>query len=538
MKHAKMRNIILILLCLCWVFAAGCSGLSKDGVPSLDSPAPSGTVTDSPAPSDPATDSPTPSDSTPPPPPATDSPAPSNSEPLTHYAPHTEFAPLPYPAASIFGITGAEAVIFEAVADELYNQSKAIFNRDGSVIPYIAVYGTIENGDFTTYICKIRYEELNEYEPATADFDAVVNVFPIYTAIAEVVLKKDGGDSAVERIEVKTQYFSSGLPDFHQVEKFVQLICGEDTALAKAIINYTAKAEEITPPLTELVETYCQLPELNINDIRYWNWHPEPLSDFLVRLKKVERWVDISNDYMVNGALFNFIRNNYSTAADELPEAIIYTRTREGELVRLPLTVLQLSFGWWKVSLHGAAPPRTFWGVNFYFPIEQIRIVNDELVYVTYQAKTNDGLHYNLYLFFEKIGPKQGDSGTEYWMLTGHLQSAKTLTKADFSSISIGSTDSDVERIDPMVAEFRPKVLHIEGLPDMPDILEYFSYHYTTDGIYCFTFTSPKEENANPYTVSKIEFYDNFELESSLTAGKMVKAKIVPRDLPAKEIWG
>ena len=141
-----------------------------------------------------------------------------------------------------------------------------------------------------------------------------------------------------------------------------------------------------------------------------------------------------------------------------------------------------------------------------------------------------------MYLFFENLGHWRDNPGTEYWMFTGHLWSAKTLTKADFNSISIGSTDSDVECIDPMMAEFRPKVLRIEGFPDMPDILENNSYHYTTDGIYWFNFTRPDGESA--YTVSSIKFYDNFEMESSLIEGKMVRAKIDPADLPEKEIWG
>ena len=501
----------------------------KEGMPFPDFPAPSGTVTDFP----------TPSDSESPPPPATDSPAPDDSEPpptYTYYTPHTEYAPLPYPAAAIFGITGAEAVVFEAVVDALHDQIKDIFNRDSSMIPYIAVYSTIKNGDLTSYICKIRFEELNDYEPATTDFASVVNAFPVYPAIAEVVVRQDGDNYSIERIEVKTHY-RAGLQDFDQVQKFVQRICGTNTELAEAIINYTAKAEAITPPLTELIDMYCKLPKLNISDVRYYSWYPEPRSDFLVRLKREERYVDIRNDVMVNGSFFNFIRNDYSTAADELPEVKIYTR--EGEL-SWEFWVLGLRWGQWEVNYMSSLSPRTIVGVNASCPIEQIRVVNDELVYVTYQVKNNDefGLHYNVYLFFEKLGPWRDNPGTEYWMFTGHLWSAKTLTKADFNSISIGSTDSDVERIDPMMAEFRPKAFNIEEFPDAPDILEYKSYHYTIDGIYGFTFTNPKEENANPYTVSKIEFYDNFELESSLIEGKMVQAKIDPADLPLKEIWG
>ena len=175
MKHEKIRNIILILLCLCWVFTSGCLNQSGDTTPSPDSLSPNDTVTDSPAPSD--SEFPTSTD--------------------TVFPPTGNNNPFPYPTAEMFGITGVSAVIFEELVDEfyhnLYNYTNVTTGTDYAVIPYIAIYDAIESGDLTTYICKVRYETFYNYEPPgkiTAMCDANVVRF----AVAEVVLRKNGGE--------------------------------------------------------------------------------------------------------------------------------------------------------------------------------------------------------------------------------------------------------------------------------------------------------------------------------------------------------
>ena len=114
-------------------------------------------------------------------------------------------------------------------------------------------------------------------------------------------------NNLIERIEIET----SGEPE---LRNFVQRVCGENSELAGAIINCTVEAYAITPPISELVNTYCTLPNLNV---KYIGSHSSvPYSDFLAYLKAAEKYVDDSSPDMAEIEALIYESNEQTVTAN------------------------------------------------------------------------------------------------------------------------------------------------------------------------------------------------------------------------------
>ena len=209
---------------------------------------------------------------------------------------------------------------------------------------------------------------------------------------------------------------------------------------------------------------------------------------------------------------------------------------------------LPVMWGSGKAVLETSLSPRNLTHFNDWYPFsaEQIRKVNDELLYIIYKMECRSGLLCNMYLFFEKAHWMTNPDWE--WVITGARWAAKTLTKDDFRGISVGSPVSNVVAIDPLLLEQLPAkrepYVHESWDPELEEYIEtliiptfplmYKTYHYTTDGIFCITFIRPdddQEMDFNNATVYEIEFDASFEVESPWT-DEIIRLEIDLADLP------
>lgn len=111
------------------------------------------------------------------------------------------------------------------------------------------------------------------------------------------------------------------------------------------------------------------------------------------------------------------------------------------------------------------------------------------------------------------------------------LRISKHLSQSDFSNITIGSSISDVEAVDPIT------ILSVPSDGAVKYSLSFDTFHYTDDGILRITFA--RETVDDEYRVSEIELNSSFEVDrddgySHLEGQEpLVKLKINPEHLPS-----
>ena len=72
--------------------------------------------------------------------------------------PTTEPAGLPTPASSMFGLTGREAVLFDAAVAQRYPR-----DDNDIVLPSLREYGSFEENGKTVVICDLHYDFYYDY---------------------------------------------------------------------------------------------------------------------------------------------------------------------------------------------------------------------------------------------------------------------------------------------------------------------------------------------------------------------------------------
>jgi len=198
-----------------------------------------------------------------------------------------------------------------------------------------------------------------------------------------------------------------------------------------------------------------------------------------------------------------------------------------------------------------SSTPRLLHHVNRHFPFEFLERVNDELLYAAYKIQSEDMVYYK-YLFFRLL-ENHTPSKQESWILTGQTFTiSQPLSFADFSSIQVGSTMSDVAKIEPLATARRPfrylndyippRVTeswnHITGeyeeiIIPSPEIIEYTDYFYLTDGILQISFRKPNDPKVE-FIVTNIDFKSGFNVPILGDASRFseIEAKILPKDFP------
>ena len=176
--------------------------------------------------------------------------------------------------------------------------------------------------------------------------------------------------------------------------------------------------------------------------------------------------------------------------------------TSNGTLMKLPVS----------------SAPDTLYRVNRYWPVTNLRKVNDQLIYTIYSVQDKQEQVHSMYLFFEPLHPTENEApeDSEFWWLTGHVFFMnKTLSADDFTSIRIGSSFDAVAEIDPAAVIQFPNASEPESsnssLSTQTKSYQYLTdiktYHYLTDGILCLTY----QKKADGYTVSAIDFDKTFQ---------------------------
>lgn len=163
------------------------------------------------------------------------------------------------------------------------------------------------------------------------------------------------------------------------------------------------------------------------------------------------------------------------------------------------------------LSLSISSAPNDLYGINNWWPVENLQKVNDELIYAIYRVRDHQNNIHSMYLFFKPLHPAYNEAApdAEYWVLTGHVFFInKTLSLSDFASINVGCTFEDVSQIDPAAVVQRSESTYPENTDAVPRITEFKTYHYLTDGILALSFTFNEESSA--FLVSAVDFDKTF----------------------------
>ena len=151
---------------------------------------------------------------------------------------------------------------------------------------------------------------------------------------------------------------------------------------------------------------------------------------------------------------------------------------------------------------------------NKFWPVSNIRAVNDELVYTAYTIEKDGGLYRAFFFFTRSLSASQ----QEVWTLTGNVFFMnKTLSFSDFSGISVGCTIEQVAAIDP-VADFQ--FLETWEKP-------FETNHILKDGI--LTISYARESEGDEPKVTEISFDKDFTVKS-FDSEKTFHFRIDPED--------
>ena len=164
--------------------------------------------------------------------------------------------------------------------------------------------------------------------------------------------------------------------------------------------------------------------------------------------------------------------------------------------------------------------------INEVLPIEFIRQIDEDHLYVVYKVRARDDAIWYTYVFFERFAKRCNETHESWWRKGNVFYVAKALEYGDFADIHVGSTNAEVHAVDPVVYPG----LYPEDYPKEP----FKSYHLMKDGVLTITYSF--EPEADRPLVSAMDYDDSFTFAPY---GKdddyRMNVRIDPNDLPASD---
>ena len=162
--------------------------------------------------------------------------------------------------------------------------------------------------------------------------------------------------------------------------------------------------------------------------------------------------------------------------------------------------------------------------INEVLPIEFIRQIDEDHLYVVYKVRARDDAIWYTYVFFERFAKRCNETHESWWRKGNVFYVAKALEYGDFADIHVGSTNAEVHAVDPVVYPG----LYPDDYPKDP----FKSYHLMKDGVLTITYSF--EPEADRPLVSAMDYDDSFTFAPY---GKdddyRMNVRIDPNDLPA-----
>ena len=162
--------------------------------------------------------------------------------------------------------------------------------------------------------------------------------------------------------------------------------------------------------------------------------------------------------------------------------------------------------------------------INEVLPIEFIRQIDEDHLYVVYKVRGRDDAIWYTYVFFERFAKRCNETHESWWRKGNVFYVAKALEYGDFADIHVGSTNAEVHAVDPVVYPG----LYPDDYPKEP----FKSYHLMKDGVLTITYSF--EPDADLPLVSAMDYDDSFTFEPP-HCNYTMNVRIDPNDLPASD---
>ena len=181
-------------------------------------------------------------------------------------------------------------------------------------------------------------------------------------------------------------------------------------------------------------------------------------------------------------------------------------------------------FGYGEID--GNLSVSSLYRINIKFPIEFMKQIDEDNLYVVYKVYGRDDMILYTYVFFDKV-PEECNETCESWRRRGNIfYLVRPLEYSDFADIHVGSTNAEVHAVDPVVYPG----LYPDDYPKDP----FKSYHLMKDGVLTITYSF--EPEADRPLVSAMDYDDSFTFAPY---GKdddyRMNVRIDPNDLPASD---
>ena len=177
-------------------------------------------------------------------------------------------------------------------------------------------------------------------------------------------------------------------------------------------------------------------------------------------------------------------------------------------------------FGYGEID--GNLSVSSLYRINIKFPIEFMKQIDEDHLYVVYKVYGRDDMILYTYVFFDKV-PEECNETCESWRRRGNIfYLVRPLEYSDFADIHIGSTNAEVHAVDPVVYPG----LYPEDYPKEP----FKSYHLMKDGVLTITYSFNPE--ADRHLVSAMDYDDSFTFEPP-HCNYIMNVKVDPNDFPA-----
>ena len=159
--------------------------------------------------------------------------------------------------------------------------------------------------------------------------------------------------------------------------------------------------------------------------------------------------------------------------------------------------------------------------INEVLPIEFIRQIDEDHLYVVYKVRGRDDAIWYTYVFFERFAKRCNETHESWWRKGNVFYVAKALEYSDFAGIHAGSTNAEVHAVDPVI-----------NPAEDPEYVtqSYCSYHLLKDGLLTIVYSFNTEANA--LRVSELKYDDSFTFE---IGDRTMSIRIDPNDLPASD---
>ena len=175
-------------------------------------------------------------------------------------------------------------------------------------------------------------------------------------------------------------------------------------------------------------------------------------------------------------------------------------------------------------ELYGNLRISSLYRINDVLPIEFMKQIDEDHLYVVYKVYGRDDMILYTYVFFKRFAEECNVTSESWWRRGNIFYLVKPLEYSDFADIRIGSTNTDVHAVDPVVYPG----LYPDDYPKEP----FKSYHLMKDGVLTITYSF--EPEADRPLVSAMDYDDSFTFAPY---GKdddyRMNVRIDPNDLPA-----